>query len=212
MTEAYADQAEGLRRLQSPPLSGLCTVLSADIAGDKTALMRRLAGSMMKRGRAVMLIDAVSVNDGRCPSLLDVACGKASLAEAATDAGDGLQQMRLGAERDHPALSQLLRQIASAQVRVLVDARLDEEGRLPLSLLSDGELVVQLSAGAESIRRAYEILHALKQLCGRGSVSLLVTDADPVRANKARANLFHAASRYLALPLRSIVPQEARHV
>ncbi len=211
MAETYADQAEGLRRLRAAPLPGLCTVLSADIAGDKTALMRRLADSMMKRGRAVILIDAVG-DDGQRPSLLDVARGEASLAEAAIAAGNGLQQMRLGAERDDPALSQLLRQIASAQARVLVDARLDDEGRLPLSLLSDGELVVQLSAGAESIRRAYEMLQALKQLCGRGSVSLLVTDADPVRANKARANLFHAASRYLALPLRSIVPQEARHV
>lgn len=213
MADTYADQAEGLRRLQAAPLPGLCTVLSADIDGDKTALMQRLAASMMKRGRPVILIDAAGGGDDEPgPSLLDVARGDASLADAARVAANGLQQMRLGADRDHPELSQLLRQLAGARARVLVDAQLDDEGRLPLSLLSDGEMVVQLSAGVESIRRAYEILQSLKQLCGRGSVSLLVTDTDPVRANKARANLFHAASRYLALPVRSIVPQEARHV
>ncbi len=211
MADTFADQAEGLRRLHAAPLPGLCTVLSADVGGDKAALMQRLAASMMKRGRPVILIDAAGGDDRR-PSLLDVARGDASLAEAAAVAANGVQQVRLGADRDHPGLSRLLRQIAGAQAPVLVDVQLDGEGRLPLSLLSDGEMVVQLSAGSESIRRAYEILQALKHLCGRGSVSLLVTDTDPVRANKARANLFHAASRYLALPVRSIVPQEARHV
>lgn len=212
MADLPADQAEGLRRLQAAPLPGLCTVLSADIEGGKSALMFGLATSMIRRGRSVILIDAAGDGDALRPSLLDVARGDAALADAAFNASKGLQQMRLGAHRDDPALSTLLRQLVSTPSRVLVDARLDDEGRLPLALLADGELVVQLSAAPESVRRAYEILQALKHLCGNGSVSLLVTDADPVRANKVRANLFHAARRYLALPVRSIVRQEARHV
>ena len=211
MAEAFADQAEGLRRLNAAALPGLCTVLSADIDGDKAALMQRLASSMARRGRAVILIDATGSADAVRPSLLDIASGDASLADASFTDGTGIQQLRLGVG-EHPALSTLLRQLAGAQARVLVDASLDDNGQLPLPLLADGELVVQLSASSGSIRRAYTMLHALKELRGRGSVSLLVTDADPVRANTARANLFHAASRYLALPVRSIVPQEARHV
>ena len=38
------------------------------------------------------------------------------------------------------------------------------------------------------------------------------TAADPAHARRVRANLFQAASRYLALAVRSIVPQESCHV
>ena len=211
MADTRTDQAEGLRRLNTAALPGLCTVLSADLDGDKPALMQRLSDSMMKRGRTVILIDTTGSGDERRASLLDVARGHASLADAALTTDACVRQMWLGIG-EHPSLAQLIRQLASEQARVLVDANLDDNGQLPLPLLADGELVVQLSANTDSIRRAYEMLQALKDLRGRGSVSLLVTDADPVRANKARANLFHAASRYLALPVRSIVPQEVRHV
>lgn len=102
--------------------------------------------------------------------------------------------------------------IGGEGTRVLVDARLDEQGRLPLPELSEGELVVQLSGSADSIRSAYQILRLLKERCGCDSVALLVTDADPAHAERVRANLFHAASRYLGLAVRSIVPQETRHV
>lgn len=206
------DQAEGLRRRMAAPLSGLCTVLSADADGDKPALMRRLAASMMRRGRAVILIDAHDGDEGLAPTLAEVADGDASLAEASVLQPEGFQRMRLGRGRTEAALSQLVAQIAAHNARVLVDASFDAFGRLPLPLLADGELVVQLCGDADSIRRAYETLRAIKDLGGRGSVSLLVTGDDAVRAERARANLFHAASRYLALPVRSIVPQERSHV
>jgi flagellar biosynthesis protein FlhG len=141
-----------------------------------------------------------------------VASGRASLAEAGRSEPDGLRRVRLGEARGEPSLGRLLQQIAGEHARVLVDAELDADGELPLPLLADGEVVVQLSGSPASIRAAYDMLRALKSLCGRGSVSLLVTDADPVHAERVRANLFHAASRYLALPVRSIVPQESSHV
>ncbi len=171
MASPRTDQAEGLRRLRSSPLPGLCTVLSADSDGDKRALMQRLAASMRRRGHEVLLVDAAAA-----------------------------------------APAQLLQQIAVGHARVLVDAQLDEQGRLPLPQLSDGELVVQLSGSPDSIRSAYQILRLLKEQCGCDSVALLVTDADPLQARRAHANLFHAASRYLGLSVRSIVPQETSHV
>ncbi len=170
MASLRTDQAEGLRRLRSGPLRGLCTVLSADRDGDKPALMQRLAASMRRRGHEVLLVDAA----------------------------------------DAPA--QLLQQVGGERMRVLVDAQLDEHGRLPLPQLSEGELVVQLSGSPDSIRSAYQILRLLKEQCGCDSVALLVTDADPLQARRVHANLFHAASRYLGLAVRSIVPQESSHV
>lgn len=213
MASAHHDQAEGLRRQLVAPLPGLCTVLSADDDACKAALMHRLAASMSRRGAQVLLLgdDVIAGLTIPMPTLRDVAHGRASLADASQLAA-GFRCMQLGAGGDDPALARLLQQLAAWPARVLVDARLDEQGRLPLSLLADGELVVQLSGSDASVCSAYAMLRALKDQCARGSVSLLVTAADPAQARRVRANLFQAASRYLALALRSIVPQESFHV
>ncbi len=220
-TETRTDQAAGLRRLMASPLPGLCTVLSADDVAQKDALMQRLASSMCRRGREVILVDSAATppasGDTRdagdaVHTLLDVAHGHAALAEAGCEAAGGYRCVKLGARRDDPALADLLRQLAAQKARVLVDATLDAEGRLPLPLLADGEIVVQLSGSEASIRTAYELLRALKDQCAHGSVSLLVTAADPAHARRVHSNLFHAASRYLALSVRSIVAQETHHV
>ncbi len=262
MVSTSRDQAEGLRKLMSSSVRGLCTVLSADGRADKPALMQRLARSMAQRGHHVLLIDAVrrmpvttasDSNAGieRCaavgmPSLLDVALGRAHLDAACSDSGEGWRGAELGdlldaidggsggrsddcsdygsdcssADRSDDGdidrsdacsarVAALLLQLAADGTRLLVDAELDAEGSLPLPWLADGDLVVQLSGSAAAIRDAYDILRALKALCGRGTISLLVTDADAARARKAHANLFHAASRYLALPVRSIIAPPA---
>lgn len=209
-----ADQAAGLRRLMGSPLAGLCTVLSADGRERKPVLVARLAASMARRGVPVIVLSTgdEAGADSR-PSLQDVVSGKGALADAYHAGADGIRHLRLGSlaadDPDaEPALTDLLRQL-TAGARLLVDAELDERGQLPLPVLADGDVVVQLSGSADAIRDAYDMLRALKALGGRGTVSLLVTDADPVRARHAHANLFHAASRYLALPVRSITAPPA---
>ncbi len=201
------DQAAGLRRLMSSPLAALCTVLSADGRERKPALVNRLAASMARRGHPVMVLETAATSSTACearPSLLDVAQGRASLEQARVADAEGIAHCRLGARDNVPALAELLQQLAAEGVRLLVNAELDARGQLPLAMLADGEIVVQLSGSEASIRDAYDMLRALKGLCGRGTVSLLVTDVDPVRARHVHANLFHAASRYLALSVRSI--------
>jgi flagellar biosynthesis protein FlhG len=221
LVNAPVDQAEGLRRMLSAPLPGLCTVLSADDDNEKDALMKRLAASMSRRGREVILVDGASGataaadaagGSASAHTLLDVARGRASLDEAAHADAGGYRRARLGTRRDDPALNDFLKRLAAEQARVLVDATLDEDGRLPLPLLAEGEVVVQLSGSEASIRTAYEMLRSLKDQCAHRSVSLLVTAADPVHARRVHSNLFQAASRYLALSVRSIVAQEVRHV
>lgn len=210
------DQADGLRRLMASPLSALCTVLSADGRERKPVLVNRLASSMARRGHPVMVLDTAATAGTACdarPSLLDVAQGRASLEEARVADAEGIAHCRLGtgASADGAqALAGLLQQLLAEGVRLLVSAELDGNGQLPLAMLADGDIVVQLSGSAAAIRDAYDMLRALKALCGRGTVSLLVTDADPARARHVHANLFHAASRYLALPVRSITAPQPR--
>lgn len=219
MVNAPVDQAEGLRRMLSAPLPGLCTVLSADDDQQKDALMKRLAASMSRRGRSVILVDGAPTAETEAEvarasvrTLLDVARGHASLDEAGHADDGGYRCVKLGPRSDDPALTEFLKRLSAEQARVLVDARLDEEGRLPLPLLAEGEVVVQLSGSEASIRTAYEMLRALKDQCAHRSVSLLVTAADPAHARRVHSNLFQAASRYLALSVRSIVAQEPSHV
>lgn len=216
------DQADGLRQRLSAPLPGLCTVLSADdhvhSPENKPALMRRLAQSMARRGQKVLVLDARSPASAALPGLMDVAQGRMSLAQlldaAAETAASGVTHIAFGAAQDRvhqDALTALLRQLTALKFHVLVDAELDAAGQLPLTLLSDGELVLQVSTDAASICRAYDMMRALKSLCLMRALSLLVTGASAAHARQAQANLFHAASRYLAMPVRAIVPPSTVH-
>lgn len=213
MANPVIDQAEGLRRMLAVPRISLCTVLSADDDGQKVALMDRLAISMVRRGRAVILLDARSPATAQQVTLRAVARGEATLKAASVSAAAGFDRMLLGTGDSEPALESLVAQIAGHQTRILVDAALDADGCLPLQVLADGELVVQLSGSPGSIKQAYAMLRELKPVTGRGTLSILVTGSDAVHAQKVHANLSQAASRYLALTIKSIVaPAGGRHV
>lgn len=213
MANVSIDQAAGLRRLHAAPQRGLCTVLSADADADKAALMHKLATSMRRRGSAVTLLDARGSATSGQPSLADVLAGRATLESATVTGAGDIKYLVLGDVSMPAATEALLRQFADRGARVLVDAALDSKGCLPLPSLSEGEIVVQLSGSPDSIKQAYAMLKALQALRISGSLSILVTADDPTRAQKIHANLFQAASRYLALSVKSIIaPQGVRHV
>ena len=222
------DQAEGLRRLLAVPMPSLCTVLFAGDRARKPPLMQRLALSMTKRGRAVLWVDGHSVHSLRAEdsapvaSLLDVAEGRIALAQASTPYASGVHRIALGMPSGaasnaslSSSLSSLLRDLAAGRQSLLVDTELDADGQLPLPVLAEGELVLQVEAEPQAIRDAYQIMRSLKSLCMPGTLALLVCGASPERTRQVQANLFHAASRYLAMPVRAIVAPPAslsRHV
>ena len=218
------DQAEGLRRLLAAPLPSLCTVLFAGDRAHKPPLMQRLALSMTRRGREVLWVDArrESLSDTGSKhgvaSLLEVAQGRTTLEQATALCAPDLRRIALGmageAMQDE-SLSSLLRELAVGRQSLLVDAELNADGQLPLSVLAEGELVLQVEAEPQAIRDAYQIMRSLKSLCMPGTLALLVCGASPERTRQVQANLFHAASRYLAMPVRAIVAPPAslsRHV
>lgn len=222
MVKTGTDQAEGLRRLRAAPMPSVCTVLSAEGHLQKPALMQRLAHSMARRGRTVILLHAGPVfehhSSGKIEKLVykrytltDVAAGRITLNDAVTLDESGIRQVAMGDLRDVPAMNALIRALAQQPIHWLINAELDAAGQLPLPVLTEGELVLQLSANPVSIRKAYDMMRALKDLCMPGALSLLVTDASPAHARQVRANLFQAASRYLAMPVRTIVPPSGVH-
>ncbi len=229
------DQADGLRRLHATSMPSLCTVLSASPRKDKAALMQRLASRMVSRGRQVLVIDAQFSEPSQPPhdnratgraTLCEVAFEQTTLEQAMQPLAEGVSRIALGLDRSQPFVTdsladesqqlrmvQLLRDLAGERFRLLVDAELDASGQLPLPVLGEGELVLQVDAQPQSIPQAYAIMRALKSQCVPGMLSLLVTGASSAHARQVQANLFHAASRYLALPVRTLVPtSHARHV
>ena len=73
-------------------------------------------------------------------------------------------------------------------------------------------LLVGLGAEKSFDEKAYReavatAMRALKALCMPGTLALLVCGATPERTRQVQANLFHAASRYLAMPVRAIVAE-----
>ncbi len=209
------DQADGLRKRFIAPLPSLCTVLSAGSREEKSALMQKLMQNMAQRGRKVLVLDAQTGVPPAGGSSFTAPVRQASerrLLQATHAGAPQVMQVALGDASDEHAVSSALRALASGALMWLVDAELDAEGQLPLSVLAEGELVLQVDADPASIREAYGIMRSLKSLALPGTLSLLVTGASAAHARQVQANLFHAASRYLAMPVRTIVPPAAHHV
>lgn len=227
---ARRDQADGLRKWFVASLPSLCTVLSAGSPERKSVLVQRLALNMAQRGRRVLVLDtraSVAGNDltfsdvvgqsadGMLLANLNRFVSEGALAGASAGATE-ITHMALGDASEEARLSSALRELARGHCRLLVNAELGADGQLPLSVLAEGELVLHVDAQSSSlrdVRDAYEIMRSLKSLALPGTLSLLVTGASAARARQVQSNLFQAASRYLAMPVRTIVPSAvARHV
>jgi flagellar biosynthesis protein FlhG len=83
----------------------------------------------------------------------------------------------------------------------LVDGELDAADALPLSSLVNGEIVVQVSTGASSIKAAYSIVKRLNAQLGRRPFGILVTGATDQEAQVVYDNMAKASNRYLAVQL-----------
>jgi hypothetical protein len=103
--------------------------------------------------------------------------------------------------------------LASQTDVLIVDAELDEGDGLPIAAMASGDIVVQVSPAAASIKDAYSLIKRLNAQLGRRPFGILVTDADEREAEVVYQNMAQAASRYLAVQLYSIgsVPTDDHH-
>jgi flagellar biosynthesis protein FlhG len=221
------DQAEGLRRLLAGPKPRIFTFLSATSAAEKSAMLVNLSASLASSGSDVVLLDACASTNGIThrmgaevqATLLDVARQERALNQVvqAMPQGFGLASLTRGslhaATRDANQLRRLSNAfgvLASQSDVLMVDAELDEDGNLPIPAMANGDIVVQVSPDAASIKNAYALIKRLNAQLGRRPFSVLVTGADEQEAALVYQNMAQAASRYLAVELHSIgsVPQD----
>lgn len=221
MASFECDQAEGLRRMLAGPKPRIFTFLSATSVADKSAMLVNLSASLASGGRDVVLLDACASTAGITrrmgvdmqATLLDVARQQRALNQVvqAMPQGFGLASLTSGsvhaASRDADQLRRLSNAfgVLAAQSDVLVvDAELDQNDNFPIPGMASGDIVVQVSQAAGSIKEAYSLIKRLNAQLGRRPFGILVTGADEREAHIVYQNMAQAASRYLAVQLQFI--------
>ncbi len=203
------------------PRPRVFTFLSATSAEEKGAMLVNLGASLAQAGSNVLLFDASTGSQGiasrldavRSATLLQVARQERALDEAvqAMPQGFGVATMARGTQRVVPGdadqarrLSNAFKLLAAGGDILLADAELDAEGGLPIDALADSEIVVQVSAGAASIKDAYAIIKRINARFGRRPCGVLVTGTSDAEARVVFDNMARAANRYLAVKLYSM--------
>lgn len=215
------DQAEGLRRILAGPKPRIVTCISAAAPLDKITMLANLGASIAATGNSVVLLDAcaaprgIAAQLGMTPgaTLQDVARQQRALNEVAQQMPQGFGvatltrgPLRRGALDVDSArrLSNAFGVLASQTDILLVDTEVDCDDALPVAAMANGEIVVQVSPDAASIKAAYGIIKRLNTQLGRRPFSVLVTGAPETEARQVFDNMAQAASRYLAVQLHSV--------
>lgn len=218
MASFECDQAEGLRRMLAGPKPRIFTFLSATSIAEKSTMLVNLGASLAAGGSAVVLLDACASANGIArrmgaelqATLLDVARQQRAFDQAvqampqgfsiaALTAGSLYAAMRDADQRRR--LTNAFGVLASQSDVLIVDAELDDDAGLPLEAMAVGDIVIQVSPGAASIKEAYALIKQLNAQLGRRPFGILVTGAGEQEAHLVYRNMAQVASRYLAVQL-----------
>ncbi|MBB5392902.1 flagellar biosynthesis protein FlhG [Herbaspirillum sp. SJZ130] len=211
------DQAAGLRRMLERPVPRLFTFLSVLGEEEKSAMLINLAASLSQAGHQVLLVDGGVASSGLLTriglrhdvaTLQEVARMERPLHEAVRLLPEGFSMARIARRAvpaaGHPQAGRLVSifdtLIEQAEI-TLVNGVLAEDDSFPVSTMEMGEIVIQLSTSASSIKAAYVLLKSLTDRIGRRPFSLIINDATEAEAQTVYANMAQAASRYLAAQL-----------
>lgn len=219
MSSFQNDQAAGLRRIMAAPKPRIVSILSASSSQNQPHMMTNLAASIMGYGSDVLIVHAShesresSYEVEKSPTLLDVAHAKISIQNAVKASKHGYSVAKLMPRNilSNPTddntsrkLNQIFNQLAREYEIVLVDATLNEQNMLPLPILNESEIIIQLTRKPESITQAYTLI---KQICGelgRRSFGIIVGDATEAQAQVVFRNISQVAKRFMQIELEFI--------
>jgi flagellar biosynthesis protein FlhG len=182
-------------------------------------MLMNLGASLNKVGNNALIIDAATSSTS-VSSMLGVPQNRTLLdgVRLGKNIQDGVREMPHGfslatlmrdqqrgnlSSRDKDLLDAAIRGLAKSHDVLLVDAELDAEDMLPVPILCDAHIVIQLSTTAESIKNAYVLIKRVGNQLGRRPFSLLFTSATDKDGAKVFDNMSKAATRYLAIQISS---------
>lgn len=217
MPNTHHDQAAGLRRIMTGHQPKIVSVLSA--ADHKPRLMTNLAASISKQDCDVLVLhtaQTASMDNSLygiklLPTLADVAHNQLDLALSVKEAKFGFLVAKLFASQSQylkstntgtdNALNKTVEKLASLFEVILVDTDLDNIKQLPLPMLNQHEIIIQLTCDAESIKQAYTMIKQIYSNIGRRSFGIVVSDATDKQAAKAFRNIAQVARSHLQIEL-----------
>jgi len=220
MSNSHQDQAAGLRRIMAAPKPRVVSIISAATTQDQPRMMTNLAASIFGQGSDVLVVHAsqdsreVKYGVDKSPSLFDVIIEMnsevLSLSDAISSTSYGFNvgklmqknQFNLAMDSDECGLTnQLLDELAHQYDIVLVDATLNKENLLPLKILNNGEIIIQLTRQPESITNAYALIKQICSQLGRRSFGIIVDNATDAQAQVVFRNISQVARRFMQIEL-----------
>jgi flagellar biosynthesis protein FlhG len=221
LTNFDFDQAEGLRRMLGGPKPRIVTFLSATPEEEKSAMLINLGASLVRTGSDVLLLDAnmsslgvaTRLNATKGATLMEVTRQERALNEVIQPMPQGFGVGMLtrgplrGPMQDVAQVRRLTNtfSILAKQTDIIViDGELGSDNTFPIAAMASGEIVVQVSSTAASIKSAYSIIKRLHGQLGRRAFGVLVTGTSEKEAQLVYQNMAQVASRYLALQLNSM--------
>lgn len=216
MLNIQHDQAAGLRRIMAAPAPRIISIISAAATHDKSRLMTNLAASISDQGNRTLVVHASKESSesfygiNTLPTLLDTGHRRIALNRAIHLSQHGfsiakmMQKSQLDQMLNHSMseyLTGLFNTLANQYDILLVDASLNKAHLLPISLLNDGEIIIQLTREPESIKDAYAMIKNIYSQIGRRHFGIIVDNATEQQAKVVFNNISSVAKRYMRVEL-----------
>lgn len=216
MLNLQHDQAAGLRRIMAAPAPRIISIISAAATHDKSRLMTNLAASISDQGNRTLVVHASKESSesfygiNTLPTLLETGHKRIPLNRAIHLSQHGfsiakmMQKSQLDQMLNHNVseyLTGIFNTLANQYDILLVDASLNKAHLLPISLLNDGEIIIQLTRAPESIKDAYAMIKNIYSQIGRRHFGIIVDNATEQQARVVFNNISSVAKRYMRVKL-----------
>jgi len=214
MHKSQHDQAAGLRQIMTGHQPKIVSVLSAIPEQRKHRFIPNLAATLSHLDSDVLVVQANKADIKQygvstLPALSDVASQKLSINQSVASSKFGFLATKLYAKhmqnlastQTDQALSQVFEHLSSLFEVVLVDTRLNADHQLPLEVLNEHEILIQLSCDPESIKEAYTLIKKVYSQVGRRSFGIITNNASDEEAANTFRNIAHVARNYLQVEL-----------
>lgn len=216
------DQAAGLRRLMAAPRPRIISVISAlEVTSsghqELPRILANLAASLALDGSSTHIVSAKEIDPDslkhygllKSPALADLVRAKKALPTTAQFSSRGFSSSRLcdslAVEPETAiSLSQYLMDMAEQHDVVIVDTAINSQQSLPLQLLNEGMIIIQLSYKPVSIKHAYSLIKQLHSNLGRRSFGIMVHGASVEQSETVFNNIAAVARQFLGIELENM--------
>jgi flagellar biosynthesis protein FlhG len=210
------DQAAGLRRLMTIPKPRVMSIISASSQPHPSRMLSNLAATTYALGNKVLLVDATGNSEEldefveHLPALLDVANGQSTFVSAITDTDYGFycaklkhafQQETILDTLETQQLGFVFEELMHEFDVILVNAKLDHQNLLPLKVLNEGEILIQMTRDPSSIKHAYGLIKRICSQIGNRGFSIVVDNATEEQAEPIFNNIAEVAWRFMKIQL-----------